>query len=327
MDRNPSNQRMTKSSISRMRRQLTFEDVLSRAIDQQVVRPKSLIMSIFGDSIVPRGGSIWLGGIVKLAASFGLAESLVRTSTLRLASDGWLSRQQIGKLSYYSMTDSYAAADAAYQSQIYGAAEALRRNGWTIFRMFAEDMDRKEVYRLTNNLTKNGFGQLGANVYMHPSISRTVVRHIIVRADGSEAGVTFFCAKLGDNASSLASLGRSAWDLAELKEGYKQFIEAFERVPSLLDSSEPEPQTAFALRTLMVHRFRRLALKDPRLPSACMEGPWPGDEAYDLMSNLYQRLVPASELYLDRLEGAGLTRRSAWKKVMAGRFVQRANPA
>ncbi|OJZ15872.1 MULTISPECIES: PaaX family transcriptional regulator [Variovorax] len=311
---------MKASANHKQKRAATFEAVLAHAIDQQPVKPKSLIMSIFGDSIVPRGGSIWLGGIVKLAASFGLAEPLVRTSTLRLASDGWLMRQQIGKLSFYSMTEAYAAADAAYQSQIYGAAASLRRNGWTIFKMFAEQLDRKEVYRLTNILNRNGFGQLGSGVYIHPSIARSVMQHIIRRTDGGDAGVAFFSSTLRAQEGSSATLARVAWDLSELHSGYQEFIETFERVPTLLDTGEPEPQTAFALRTLMVHRFRRLALKDPRLPAESLSEPWPGEAAFDLMSNSYQRLVPPSEIYLDGIEGTGLRDRRAWKKEISSRF-------
>jgi phenylacetic acid degradation operon negative regulatory protein len=297
--------------------------VLAHAIDQQGIKPKSLIMSIFGDSIVPRGGSIWLGGIVKLAAAFGLAEQLVRTSTLRLANDEWLLRQQVGKLSFYSLTDDYAAADEAYQCQVYGAAADLRRNGWTIFRMFTEQLDRKEVYRLTKNLDRNGFGQLGTGVYIHPSIAKSAMHHIVKNSDGSEGGVTFYSGTLGPNADSLENLARLAWDLSELREGYEQFIEAFDQIPSLLEEQKPQPQMAFALRTLMVHRFRRLALKDPRLPPECLDHAWPGDAAFDLMSRSYSCLVPASEIYLDGIEGADPINRSAWKKTMASRFVSK----
>ncbi|USX06624.1 PaaX family transcriptional regulator [Paraburkholderia fungorum] len=311
-----------KVAASRERKRVTFESVLAQAIDQQGIRPRSLIMSIFGDSIVPRGGSIWLGGIVKLAASFGLAEPLVRTSTLRLANDGWLLRQQIGKLSFYSMTESFAAADAAYQSQIYGAAADLRGNGWTIFKMFAEQMDRKEVYRLTNILDRNGFGQLGTGVYIHPSIARSVMQHIIQGSDGSHAGLAFFSSTPEPNPDSLSSLAHLAWDLTELRAGYREFIDAFKQVPLLLDAGKPQPQTAFALRTLMIHRFRRLALKDPRLPPESMDGPWPGDAAFDLMTRSYPRLVPSSEDYLNGIEGAELANRSAWKKAMAHRFAR-----
>ena len=54
------------------------------------LRGGSLIITVFGDAILPRGGSIWLGSLIKLVQPLGLSERLVRTSVFRLAQDGWL---------------------------------------------------------------------------------------------------------------------------------------------------------------------------------------------------------------------------------------------
>jgi phenylacetic acid degradation operon negative regulatory protein len=53
-------------------------------------------------------------------------------------------------------------------------------------------------------------------------------------------------------------------------------------------------------RTLMVHDFRRLLLRDPELPAVLLPARWPGQQARDLCRELYQRLLPASEGYLDQ---------------------------
>lgn len=285
---------------TRATKSASFEAVLARASERRPLQPKSLIMTIFGDSVVPRGGMIWLGSIVSLAAEFGLAEPLVRTSALRLVYDGWLVRQQSGKLSYYSMTESYAAADAAYQSQIYSPGAELRRNGWTIFRMFGDRLDRKAAYKLRKTLDRYGFGQLAPQVFIHPSIARSATRHIISSSsNAAEAGIAFFSHEMGQNPSILRHLLSVAWDLTEVREGYEDFIDCFQTLPALLDRREPSPAVAFALRTLMVHRFRRLALRDPRLPGAFFAKPWPGEQAFQLISNAYHRLLPLSEAYLD----------------------------
>lgn len=300
---------------------LTFEQVLARGVAKRVIRPKSLIMTIFGDSIVPRGGTIWLGNIVKLALEFGLPEPFVRTSALRLANDGWLLREQAGKLSYYSMAPGYAAADAAYQSQIYSAASDLRANGWTIFRMFGDQLNRKETYRLRNALERSGFGQLGLQVYIHPSIPRSATRHIIATTHATDAGIVFFGTELGSGPQSLAQTAAIAWNLDDVVAGYNEFIDSFERLPDLLDAGAPSPGVAFALRTLMVHRFRRLALRDPRLPVESLREFWPGEKAFDLISDVYRRLVPHSEAHLDEVFGAEGRAPRAAKQVMARRFA------
>lgn len=279
-----------------------FEAILAQAAKRRPLQPKSLIMTIFGDSVVPRGGVIWLGNIVSLAAEFGLAEPLVRTSALRLAYDGWLVRRQSGKLSYYSMTDAYAAADAAYRSQIYSASGELRQNGWTIFRMFNDRLDRKAAYKLRKALDRYGFGQLAPQVFVHPSIAKSAVHHIISSSGkGEDAGITFFCHEMEQNRDLLRHLLSAAWDLTEVRQGYEDFIASFDALPALLDKHLPTPAVAFGLRTLMVHKFRRLALRDPKFPEEFFEDGWPGEKAFQLISNAYRRLLPRSEAYLDKV--------------------------
>ncbi len=57
---------------------------------QRPLRGGSLLITLFGDAIAPRGGAVTLGSLIRLAAPFGLTERLVRTSVARLAREGWL---------------------------------------------------------------------------------------------------------------------------------------------------------------------------------------------------------------------------------------------
>ena len=74
-------------------------ELVARFRRQRPLRGGSLIVTLFGDSILPRGGTIALGSLIELAAPFGLNERLVRTATTRLAHDGWLEGRRAGKLS------------------------------------------------------------------------------------------------------------------------------------------------------------------------------------------------------------------------------------
>ena len=44
------------------------------------VRANSLIITIYGDSIAPHGGSVWLGSFINLVKPLGINDRLVRTS-------------------------------------------------------------------------------------------------------------------------------------------------------------------------------------------------------------------------------------------------------
>ena len=44
------------------------------------VQAGSLIISVFGDAVLPRGGRIWLGSLIRLLEPLELNERLIRTS-------------------------------------------------------------------------------------------------------------------------------------------------------------------------------------------------------------------------------------------------------
>ena len=53
-------------------------------------RAKSLIVTVYGDAILPHGGTAWLGELIKLMGIFNIGERVVRTAVFRLAQDGML---------------------------------------------------------------------------------------------------------------------------------------------------------------------------------------------------------------------------------------------
>ncbi len=52
------------------------------------------------------------------------------------------------------------------------------------------------------------------------------------------------------------------------------------------------------LRSLMMHDFRRVLLRDPMLPSELLPEKWAGAEARTLCREIYGRLLDASERHL-----------------------------
>ena len=58
----------------------TARELVARFRRQRPLRGGSLIITIFGDSIMPRGGAVSLGSLIALGAPFGLNERLVRTA-------------------------------------------------------------------------------------------------------------------------------------------------------------------------------------------------------------------------------------------------------
>src|SRR6188768_1352686 len=66
-------------------------------------RTGSIVITVFGDAIVPRGGSVWLGTLLEFFDGLDIDSGVVRTAMSRLAADGWLERDKVGRNSFYRL--------------------------------------------------------------------------------------------------------------------------------------------------------------------------------------------------------------------------------
>ena len=269
-------------------------ELVKRFRRQHPLRAGSLIVTIFGDSIMPRGGAVALGSLIRLAAPFGLNERLVRTATARLALEGWVEARRVGKLSEYRLSNSGRDRFVDATERIYGEPTANWSGRWTLIVLPA--MRAAERHRLRKELTWHGFGELFSGVFAHPEVS-TPGLDLELRGAHLPADAFIFEADLiGQPASArLVNLG---WDLKDLGKRYQRFVERFEGVDAALRVRSAAPATGFILRTLLIHEYRRLHLRDPLLPQRLLPANWPGFRAARLCREIYARIFAASEAHL-----------------------------
>jgi phenylacetic acid degradation operon negative regulatory protein len=262
---------------------------------QRPLRRGSLLMTLLGDAIAPRGGRVTLGSLIQLAQPLGLPERLVRTSVARLAQDGWLAARRSGRRSEYALTPGGRRRFAAATRRIYAARPHSWNRSWTLI-MLAPQAQAQRRERLRDELHWLGFGQFAPDVFGHPSFGADV------RARLAEAGVDKRVIILEARSAAAGEdrlLARSGWDLAELARAYRRFVAAFAPLAAALRAGAvPAPEAAFVARTLLIHEYRRIHLRDPALPDVLLPDDWVGTAAYNLCRELYRALYRAAERHL-----------------------------
>ncbi len=268
--------------------------LVARFKAQRPLRAGSLIVTMFGDAILPRGGTVSLGSLIRLAAPFGLNERLVRTAASRLVHDGWLATRRIGKLSEYYLSATGRDRFAEATQRIYGAPSPAWSGRWSL--VILPQLPGPKRQRIRDNLGWLGFGEFAAGVFAHPELSGQTLRQIHEAATGAE--VIVFEANLADEnaARKLAGLG---WDLADLSEGYRRFIKRFAPVLDAVNNGALEQnEAAFVARTLLIHEYRKLHLRDPLLPQRLLSPQWAGARAAECCRDIYFGVFQSSEQYL-----------------------------
>ncbi|HEX3914004.1 MAG TPA: phenylacetic acid degradation operon negative regulatory protein PaaX [Steroidobacteraceae bacterium] len=273
-------------------------ELVARFRRQRPLRGGSLIITLFGDAIMPRGGAIALGSLIELAAPFGLNERLVRTASARLAQDGWLEAHRAGKLSEYHLSKSGRARFEEATQRIYSAPETRWSGRWTL--LVVPPMPASERNDIREELGWRGFGEISANVFAHPEFDSRAWRAQLT-SGGPLAKVMVFDAALAadDAPHRLVELG---WDLEDLGRRYQRFADRFGGVRAELKRRRDiDPGECFLARTLLIHEYRRLHLRDPLLPPPLLRDNWPGAQAADLCRDVYARVFDASERHLSRV--------------------------
>ncbi len=273
---------------------------------QRRVQAGSLIISVFGDAILPRGGRIWLGSLIRLLEPLELNERLVRTSVFRLAKEEWLRTESIGRRADYVLTPSGRRRFEEASRHIYASHAPLWDRRWRLILVVGE-LDPKVREEVRRALFWQGFGALGADCFVHPSAELSSVLDALIAEGLAPALSALLPLFAADSRSAMsasdADLVRRAWDLGQLSEAYSGFVATYQPVLDDLRRDhlvEVSEQDAFLLRTLLIHDYRRLLLRDPELPDVLLPADWPGQQARLLCKELYKRLEPLSARHLDK---------------------------
>ena len=231
-----------------------FETSVARLSDPQNQRVWSIIVSLFGDMAQAEGSQISGAALTRIITPLGIKPEAIRVALHRLRKDGWIESERSGRASVHFLTQYGRSQSAAVTPRIYDRAPQIARD-WHL--LIADDNAGQaaldDLLLLPNYTAVNRHTALG-----HGSPPAGLDDLLVIEAAGFAVPAWLKSRIFPDDlTAACASL------LHDLTEAGLP--------PGGLDTLQ-----AAALRTLAVHRWRRVVLRHPDLPEGFHPASWPG---------------------------------------------------
>lgn len=262
---------------------------------------RSLLLTILGEYVLPRGEPVWQETLVGALVSVGHSSQAARQALARSVRGGWLETSRVGRRARVSLSPRAAALLETGASRIYSFGEPRVWDGRWLVLVLRVPEERREIrHLLRTRLAWAGLGSMGAGVWLTPHVEREAELEAAIR-EAPAALATSFVASLGmlGRASDVAA---TAWDLDAVRRHYEAFISDF-------GSVRPGTGEAFfRMQTLLVHAWRKFPFLDPDLPAEVLPSGWPRRRAYELFTSRHSAWSGAARTWFEELESGRVAR-------------------
>lgn len=269
---------------SRENAETALDCMIDRLHARGRLRVWSLVISAFGDAVVPRGGRVALTILQDIMGRLRIEPGALRTAMSRLAADGWVIREREGRNAFYRLAEGGRHAFDLATRRIYAGSQPDWDGSWTVAITSPDKgLDLPDAATL-------GFVRLNGCVYLRPETKGALP----LPAELADTLVIH-----GESADHPEAFG-ALWPSLELGAAYRQFISAATPLAAALGRGGGlKGVDAVAARILLIHDWRRIVLRDPALPRELLPDDWPGEEAREIVRVIYEALHAASEAWLD----------------------------
>lgn len=259
------------------------------------VHARSALFDLYGDHLRTRGDQAPVAVLVRLLAPLGVTGPAVRTSISRMVRQGWLRPVRLAAGPGYALTEQARSRLDDAAARIYRTREPRWTGSWDLL-VLEPPASRSVRERVRSGLGYLGYAPLSDSTWISPAASAEA--EALLAAEG--AVFSRFAAQDGDPAEQAAR----AWDLDALAAAYRSwraFAGALVADPDAhLDRPVADPdERAFAVRSLLVHEWRKFLFTDPGLPPELLPPDWAGDEAARFFADEAARLMPAASRFVD----------------------------
>lgn len=260
-----------------------FEICVARLADPQNQRVWSIIVSLFGDLAQEPGDRLSGGTLTRIIGPMGVRPEAIRVALHRLRKDGWVESAREGRESRHFLTEFGRRQSAEVTPRIY-MRQPDPPDEWHI--LIAQD--GADARALEELLLMDGYTGVGPNVALGEG-----------PAPADCGGFLAFEAR----AVNVPGWFRARIIPDDLKSACRSLLDDLAAAdPFLPPEGHADPLQTATLRTLIVHRWRRVVLRHPDLPARFHPPDWPGAACREMVFRLLDRLPrPTPEM----LEHAG----------------------
>lgn len=264
---------------------------------RQVSRPNSFIFSLYGDMVhrLDSDGSLWIGALIRIMASFGVSAQAVRQAVSRMTRQGWLVARRERNRAFYAVTPRGRRRIEELSPRIYGPI--VEWDGrWRLISYAIGEAHRRRRERLRKELAALGWAQLSPSTWISPSDTLAAAREAASVTSTLEA-IQLFTAQYGGPRSDRELLDR-CWNVTAIASSYRDFIACYKpRFERELAQGDLTDEAALVERLWLVHDYRKFTYLDPGLPSELLPAHWPGTAAAALFREYYAAIEEKSQRY------------------------------
>ena len=264
------------------------------------IHPHTVIFSLYGQYVLPRGGEIWIGSLIQALAALDFSPGAVRALVSRMKRKGFLQNLRVGRRSFYRLTDLGLEEVHWGGKRAFAPPDDEWDGRWTVATYSVPEKHREHRDALRCLLKSWWFGALAPGTWISP-------RPLPLEAERKWREIEvwqylniFRAEHMGS--SDPCALVAQAWpQLSVLGDRYRAYVAGYEPVLRSFEAGILDDEECFAARLRSLFEFVAITLEEPALPPALLPADWPRPSAQLLFKELQQALADPAECFFDAI--------------------------
>jgi phenylacetic acid degradation operon negative regulatory protein len=247
------------------------------------LRVWTLVVTILGDVVQPRGGVISMSDLLTLTDHMSIDSGAIRTALSRLLKEKWVVGKKTGRTSSYAFGPKGLETFEPASERIYASVSSDDTNEWLL--AVLPPRRAKERQSMQDTLKKTSALQTTAGLALWPK--KTAPDMGMLNA--------MECLCFEGTLQNIPAWLKSELAPPEAEIVVQKFIEKYNSLRDL--PPDLTALDAMIARILMLHDWRRLVLRYAPVPQVLQPEHWSMPQAHRLVMDCYNGLVRESELH------------------------------